>query len=184
MTIKEIIKIMGTFLGRDDVTDYLSGKTDTIDTLTLHAVEVMGKCVNLVISELSRTYLPMTTSQTFTGTEIQFSLFNERVTKIIGVYSKSGKQKPYDFYPDKIILKGGETLIEYEYIPKNYEIDEEIGYNESEISKSVIAFGAISELCLIERSFDESLVWRNRYMENLKKILLPKNKKIKERSWL
>jgi hypothetical protein len=108
----------------------------------------------------------------------------ENVVKIIDVLNENGKPKKYVQYPDKIVTATGKTQIEYQYIPKNYQLDDKIGYTESDVSKTIIAYGAISELCLIERSFDESVMWRNRYMESLKKILLPKNKKIKQRSWL
>lgn len=182
MTVKEIIKVVATLLGREEVTDYLTGGERASDQ-TMRAVDLMVRCTNLVISELAGTYIPMTETDAFDTTEIYFSDFKERIVKVLGVFDADGNQKRYTHCPDKIITGHGKTQITYEYIPSNYGIDDVIGYAETDAPLLMLAYGVASELSLIERSFDESVSWRNRFIDALKKVVLPKNKKIKERRW-
>lgn len=182
MKVKEIIMTASTLLGREDVVDYLANKKVESDDLTLRAIDLMVRCVNIVISELASTYIPMKKKQVFTKSEVPFSEFDEKLTKVLSVTDNNGNQKNYRQYPDRLIIANG-GIVEYQYIPTNYALDDEVGYTKTEVSPTLIAYGSVSEFCLIERSFDESVMWRNKFISSLKNIILPKNKKIKERSW-
>jgi len=183
MTVKDIIKVQALLVGRQDVFDYLSGKTESPDTATIKAVDLMVNCVNLILSELACTYIPMTTTFTATDSEIVFANLPERILEIQSVKDKSGREKSYKFTPEKISgLNKGDVLI-YSYLPSNYGLDEKIGYNETQISNRVLAYAVASEYLLTERAFDEAVMWRNRYVNELSDSIKVKNSKIKARRW-
>ena len=62
MSIKEILKNAALLLGRDNVIDYCNGVTVNDDTL--RTVNNMTGLINLVLSELACTYIPMVKRET------------------------------------------------------------------------------------------------------------------------
>ena len=183
MTVKDVVKVQAMLLGMEEVVDYVSGKVSVTDSATKEATDIMCRCVNLTISELAGTYIPMTSSFSATKEEIEFKDFPHSVIEIIEVTDQTGKPKKFDFTPLKISgLKLGD-IIEYAYLPKEYGMDDEIGYTETEVPIRLLAYASSAEYSLVERAFDEAIMWRNRFVEELKTVLKPKNFKIKARRW-
>ena len=183
MTVKDIIKVQALLVGRQDVFDYLSDKTQNPETATIKTVDLMVNCANLILSELACTYIPMTTTFVASEGEIVFADLPERIIEIQSLKDRSGREKSYKFTPEKISGLNKGDVLEYSYLPSNYGLDETVGYDEIQIPVRLLAYAVASEYLLTERAFDEAVMWRNRYVNELGDMVKVKNHKIKARRW-
>ena len=184
MTVKEIIKTSATLLGREDVVNYITGDLKTPDDSTLYTVDALVRCLNLVVNELACTYIPMKKTQTFRSETVYYLTFYEKPLSIIKVTDLDGYDVEYQKFPDKIVVKKFPFTIEYNYIPKSYILNDSVGYLDDQISIRALAYGTLSEYSLIEHAFTESVMWHKKYMDAVAEVCMPKNAKIKSRSWL
>ena len=58
MTIKEIVSTASTIIGRQDLYNHLN-KTATTNAETLKTLDTMVSLINMVVSELAGTFIPM-----------------------------------------------------------------------------------------------------------------------------
>ena len=63
MTVKDIVKSACVLLGREDIAEYLNGKTENIGAETIPALSIMVALTNLVIGELAGTFIPMSKTE-------------------------------------------------------------------------------------------------------------------------
>lgn len=187
MTVKEVLKTTATLLGREDVSGYLNDPMVEVGDDTLSALNILVGLVNLVVSELSGTYIPLVKTETVPveNGRVYFTALSETALKIQRVFSGAGKQIDYGYHPEYIIVDGeNQVIVEYEYQPSNLGLEDSVGYNERQVSKRVIAYATAAEFCLTEGSFDKAVLWHERYCEEIKAICFPVNSKIKQRSWV
>lgn len=185
MTIKDVIKISATLLGRENVIDYIDNGNET-DAETLTTVDNLTRCANLVISELAFSVVPMIKSEKVIvkNGKVEFDAFSEKVISVLSASSENGNPVRYKTYLDKIELAEPSAVIEYRYLPANYGLEETIGYKDTDLSAEALAFGTLAEFLLIERAFDESVMWRERFTETISIQRAPKNKTVKGRVWM
>jgi hypothetical protein len=187
MTVKEVLKTTAMLLGREDVSEYLDGTNENIGEDTLSSVNVLVGLINLVISELSNSYIPLVKAETVSvsGGKIYFSDLSETALKIQKVFVGADKEINFSYHPEYIAVDGQtEVRVQYEYMPSNRGLDDEVGYSERQVARRVLAYGTAAEFCITEGSFDKAVMWHERYVEELKSICLPINSKIKTRSWV
>jgi hypothetical protein len=91
------------------------------------------------------------------------------------------KEVDYSVRTEYIETNVKKGVVCYQYVPGNYGLDDDIGYTEKDITPRILCFGVLGEFCLTERRFDESVMWRNRYVDEIASLVLPKNKSIKQR---
>lgn len=183
MELNKIVLITAMYLGRDDVVSFLENENQTAETGTLELINNLTRCANLVINELSLSYIPMYKDKVVntTNNRVYYSELDETVTEIINVCDEYGADIDFSVKPEYIEVNHGRVTVRYKYIPSNYGLDDEIGYTEAQAPARILAYGTASEYCLAEHGFEESLMWRNRFCEALSNLISPKNKKIKER---
>lgn len=184
MTVKEIIKLAAVLLGRENVALY--GEGDQADSETLYQIDVLTRCVNLVVNELSNTYVPMVKCEEVNMSDgtVRFSDLAENALKIIGLYDCAGNELSYRQYPEYIKAERPVCKVSYRYIPANYGYTDEIGYRETEVPARIIAFGTVAEFCLTERMFEDACSWHKRYMDGIAEICSPKNVTVRKRSFV
>ena len=183
MTVKDVIKVVATLIGREDVVKHLNKEEESTDTATLNTIDLMTRCVNLTVSELSATYIPMTKSIKLSGNEIVFRDIPDRMLEIVSVCDKDGNPVEYKQSPEMIIAKKSGITLTYNYLAPNYDLEGEIGYTDNKVPLRIIAYASLAEYSLTQRAFDESVMWRNRFVSELSSLLTPKNSKIKQRRW-
>ena len=157
-------------------------------TDTLETVNLMVNLANLVINELACTYIPLITQEQvfFSNGKAFYKNFNKKAVKILGVYTLSGNALDFADKTEYVMVssKINETLIiEYQYTPNNYALNDEIGYTEKDVSARVIAYGVASEICISEGNFDQAVMHHKRYVDEISLLTMPKNATIKQRSW-
>jgi len=186
MNIKEILKITAVLLNRENVIGYLNGNVNSISNETLVTVNNMTSLANLVINELSTTYIPMVKIEKVNSSagKVEHKQLSERVLKIINVYDQSMNNCSFTVTAEYLKVNKSVVNVEYEYLPSNYGLDDEIGYNEKDVSPRVLAYGVCAEFSISEGRFDEAVLWHKRYVDAVSEICLPKNTTLKQRSWV
>ena len=184
MTIKDVIKISATPLGEKRVLDYLDGRSEG-DGETLTKVDNLTRCANLVISELAFTYVKMykTERVSAVGGKVEFSALSEKILEVVKVEDAQANSLYYQIKPTYIKLNAQTVDITYAYTPSNYGLTDQTGYTGKEITARTLALGVNAEYLLIEREFDQSVMWRDRYVKAVYDGIKPKNGKIKQRKW-
>lgn len=191
MKIKDIIKTVALLLNREKVVKYLDvygteNCPQTIDTDVLSDVDLFCRCANLCIEELASTYFPMVKEETFSPSngKIAYSGFNDKVIEVLNVYDDSGNQVNFKADCSFLFVDMGSCIVKYRYLPSIYTLTDEIGYDEKVIDGRIIAYGVASEICLVERAFDQSVIFRKRFIEEIENKLKPKSFVSKGRNFL
>lgn len=187
MTIKDVLKITATYLGRERVLtalDQMQNNGEETDGLSV--INDLTRLANLVINELSLSYIPMEKTEKVTAKDnkIYYSTLTETAIKILDVSDLSGREINAYHHHEYLEVVESEVFVRYTYIPTNYGLTDVVGYSEKEVPARVIAYGVTAEYCLIIHAFDESVMWHKRYMDAISDILTPKNTKVKKRAWL
>ncbi len=185
MKIKEIINNSALYLGLGDVREYLVAQTDASEE-TLKTVGVLTGLCNLVISELASTYIPMTATEEVSAVagKIFFENLNHAAIKVVSVKDRSGNEINFEVFPEYIKLKDGRFTVEYEYIPQNYGLTDDIGYGEKDVPQAALSYGLCAEYCITQCRFEEAVSWRKRYIFSLEKFLVPKARTMKARMFV
>ncbi len=185
MTNNEVIKTVCRLANRQDVLDYIDGKTDCSEE-TVKTFKTLTELVNLVVSELASSYIPMRKSEDATSSfnRVYYSALSEDLLKIISVKDMQGKEIDYVYSPEFITVGSSKVNIEYEYMPKPKKENEELGYSQKDLSTLTLAYGVLAEFAIVNGDFEEAVMWHKRFEDKIYLICAPKNKKIKTRSWV
>lgn len=183
MKLKEIVKTTAMYLGRNDVITYLEDTNANASSNVLELINNLTRCANLVINELALSYIPMYKEESISTTDnrVNYSDLDENVNEVIAVFDEYGNDVDYKINPEYIECNLNRVKIRYKYLPSNYGLNDDIGYSENQVSARIIAYGTASEVCLLSREYQESLMWRNRFNDGISCVLMPKNRIIKNR---
>ncbi len=190
MKIKDLLKTAALYLKESKVLTALDGGDDGIavaDTDTLEKIDVMTRLANLVISELAASYILMKKCEkiSFADGKLYYTSLSETPVKILSVCSPNGEELPFKVKHLYTEIAGtGEAVVEYACYPSNRGLEDETGYTEADVSSRVLSLGLVSEICLVEGRFDEAIMWHKRYEAGIESICTPKNKRIRERSFI
>ena len=151
-------------------------------------VNLIVNLSNLVLNELACTYIPMVIEEQicFSNGKAFYKDFNKKVVKILDVSDQYGHsldfvdKTEYLYVPATINQK---LTVKYQYVPDNYSPMDTIGYTEKDVSARVIAYGVASEYFIVQNDFEQAVIYHKRYVDEISLLNLPKNAKIKERSW-
>lgn len=185
MKVKDIVRSSALILGKTDVVDYLDGQQD-VGVDTLESINLLTNLCTLVIDELSSTYIPLVQRETasFANGKYAYNQFSKKVVKIIAVYNMEGKSVDFSTDANCVLSNVMNCEVEYEYRPENYDLEDNVGYSESDISITALAYGVTAEYCITQGLFEQAVMHHKRYVDAVAEVCLPKNKKIKPRSWV
>lgn len=185
MTIKEIIKTTATLLNREDLKKYVNGQSYSAESDTAKAIERLIELANLVINELSLSFVPMVKSESVNANseKVYYSSLNENAISVLEVLDAFGNSIDFTQSGEYFETVGYAKTVKYSFVPKKYSIDESIGYSEKDVSLRILAYGLSAEFCLTEGEFDLAVLFHDKYVESIKEICLPKNRISKKRSW-
>ena len=186
MKVSDIIEKAAELLDLKNVSEYIENDGEGATEETLAAVSKLTNLTNLVMNELSVSYVPMKTTErkTVTDGKVLFSALTKTPYKILDVFDTYGERVFYTLCPTSIGTKENEVDILYSYVPSNYGFTDETGYSESDIPSRLIAYALCAEYMLTVSAFDEAVMWRKRFTEELEESMLPVSKKMKRRSFI
>lgn len=186
MKLKDIVKYAALYLGLEKVVGYVESGSYSTDSNALYSTDVLTRCANLVINELASTYFPIKKREEIACEDMKayYSAFTETPLEIKAVEDLNGEKADYTVFPEYLKTYLNAVVVEYEYLPPNYDLNDTVGYSEKEIPARVIAYGVAAEYSLTVKSFDESLLWHDRYEKSLSHIIAPKNVSVKGRIFI
>ncbi|MBR2448717.1 MAG: hypothetical protein IKB30_01205 [Clostridia bacterium] len=186
MTVKEILITTSTMLGREDVTAYLNGDVDSAGENTLPTINVMVNLLNLVIGELAGTFIPMVKSEKISTNngKVYYTDLTERALEIKNVFDFSGTRVSYRQTAEFIAVSCDNVIVEYEYAPPNYGLDDKIGFTEKDVALGTLAYGLAAEYSISLEDFDQAVMWHKRYVDSIAEHRKVHNATIKERSFV
>lgn len=191
MLIKDILKISCVILNSDEVLTYLTDNVYENEDVIKES-ELLFKCFNLVINELSSEYLPFKDVKTLNTPDgiINYALLDNKVTDILSVKNGAGENMDFSAYPLYIKINAGaagaagSVTVEYSYIPEFQSVSGEVNIGEKKITERIIAYGICAEYCLICGQYDEALIWDKRYKDSLASVMRKtKRLSVPARSW-
>lgn len=186
MTVKEVIKVCATFLGRDNVIEYLDNPSAICDTVVYNTVNTLTRLTNTVVSELACNFLPMIQRETIAvnNGKLSYTQLSETPLEILGVYDELGKEISFEITEKYVEVAYPLVKVEYKYLPSAYGLEDKIGFADGKISVTALAYGVTAEFCLTEKAFEQSLLWHERYVDAVSKLNKPKNTLIRQRRFI
>lgn len=186
MKLNEIIKAAAVLVADEKTAEYVASADTSSDSETISRVNLYVDLANLVINELSSSYIPMKTKEkkSVSDGKIFYSSLKFNPVKILGVYDENGDRLSFEIRPEYLITEQCEVTVVYAYTPKSVGLNGEVGYDERDVSVSVLAYGVAAEFCLVQGRTDEAVTWRKRYSSGVEGFCMPENKRIKRRGWL
>ena len=107
----------------------------------------------------------------------------EQALRIVKVTDFNGNQLDFKTDAEYFICNRDALIVNYEYLPPNYDLEDQIGYLETDISAGILSYGVNAEYSICEGRFNEAVMWHKRYADHISEICLPKNKRLKGRVW-
>ncbi|MDE6757673.1 MAG: hypothetical protein K2O95_07880 [Clostridia bacterium] len=182
MLLKEVIMTALTYLGDDEIAiDANIVKHPKLDTLL--------RCANIVIKEIATDYLPLTATEQAEVKDgrISYDALSRRVLEVLTVKdADTDVRSAFRHTPSALELVNRDMKranVKYNYLPTDVNLDEECPLSPL-VSAKTAAMGVCSEFCLIEGMYEQSIVFSERYKEDLRCAVRKKGEiKIKPRRW-
>lgn len=186
MSIKEMIKLTATIIGRNDVKLYVDDANSALLEDTVLLTENLLALSNLVIKELSATFIPMYKKEKVTAKNfrVRYDELSETAVEIKNVYDLDGDKISFSQTPEYISVRNSQVIVEYECVPKDYSLGDEIGYEESDVPLIVLAHGLASEYYVNTGRFEQAVMWHERYVDGVNSLRKTKNVNLKRRSFV
>ncbi|MBR2989302.1 MAG: hypothetical protein IKC64_06245 [Clostridia bacterium] len=187
MTIKSAIYTSAMFLQLDQVCLALD-ENGEIDEDTQREIDLLLRCANLVLSEISCAYYPLKTTQKVRakGRYIHYRDLEKPLVDIYSIKSSSGESVRFSEYYDRIFVYGesdGEFEIEYSYPCPSLALDDEIPYQSERVSERILSYGTVCEYYVVSGMTSEASVWQKRYYNALEQSKSRREKRVKTRRW-
>ena len=185
MKAKQIIRKAAAYLGRDDVIKYIdTPKAEQVMPQTEETVSALVLLLNMVISELCASFVPMMAEENVSATDkLYYSALSKKVLEITAVYDNSDNSIEFTTRPDHAEIAGTCKRVEYKYHPNEYFLDSEIDYQERDVSSSVLAYGLAAECSLADGDFERACTFHDRYVKSICATKKMRNFMMMQRRW-
>lgn len=185
MKIKDMINLTASIVGRNDVKEYLKGSGAVLEE-TSQLVETLVALSGLVIKELAATYIPMYKKEKISSKNgvVKYSALTQTAMEIVNVYDVNGNKIHYELTPEFIKVQVSEVIVEYEMVPPNYDLNDEIEYSEKEVPLVILSYGLAAEYYVSTGRFEQAVMWHERYVEGVNSLRKTKNLIVKTRSFI
>ena len=182
MLLKEVIMTALTYLGDDEIAlDKSVVEHPKLNTLL--------RCANIVIKEIATDYLPLTEQEQVEVKDgrINYDSLSYRVLEVLSVKNaKTDAKSLFRHTPSCLELVNKDIQladVKYNYMPIDVGIDDECPISPL-VSAKTVAMGVCSEFCLIEGMYEQSVMFSDRYKEDLRGAVRKKGElRIKPRRW-
>ncbi len=187
MTVKEILITASTLLERGDIKTYFQGGAVDDYTRVEEDANLLLDCYNLVEEQISTDYYRLKHTQSFTVSNgvIECKEFKYNPLAILKVLDKFKNNVDLEIKPDGIYTSLKYVEVTYSYLPSKKQIDGVSEFELTPISPRILAYGTVTEFCLIKGMYEEAVTWHNKFINSLTTAMANKKvKKIKDRKWL
>ncbi|MBO5926528.1 MAG: hypothetical protein J6Q38_03095 [Clostridia bacterium] len=187
MTVKDIVKTSAQLLNRKDIFEYLLKGVAQNYLMVEDDVNILVNAYNIVqeeIASFSFRFKAVETISPLTNGVIKYSQFKYNPLAIISVKDENGRKLDAKILPSDILVDRT-AVIEYYYLPYEKTIEDESDFTGTVIQKRTLAYGVVTEYCLIKGAYEEASMWHDKYVNALKEALYnTKAKRVKGRLWV
>ena len=187
MTVKDILTTVALLIDRKDILKYLQEGVSDNTADVISEIDSLVSCYNIVTDEIASEFYKFTYSEEFSVTKgsIKLSLLKYNPLSIISVETKNGKKANAKILFNEILCDNNEVVVNYYYLPKAKNIDDESEYTNTSVTSRVLAYGIATEYLLIKGAYEEASLWHQKFIDGLKGALSKtKIGKIKGRSFV
>ncbi|MDE6614740.1 MAG: hypothetical protein K2K24_04440 [Clostridia bacterium] len=182
MLLKEVIITALTYLGDDEIA--LDGN------IVQHPkLNTLLRCANIVIKEIATDYLPLTSTEQVEVKDgkISYDSLSRRVLEVLSVKDANTEIKSLFRHTPSCLELDNKNIkkadVRYNYMPTDAGIDDECPVSPL-VSAKTVAMGVCSEFCLIEGMYEQSVMFSDRYKDDLRCAVRKKGEiRIKPRRW-
>lgn len=182
MLLKEVITTALTYLGDEEIA--LDGSIVNHPKLN-----TILRCANIVVKEIASDYLPLTAEEQVEVKDgkISYDLLSRRALEVLSVKDvKTDVKSLFRHTPSCLELVNKDVKkanVKYNYMPADAGVDDECPISPL-VSAKTVAMGVCSEFCLIEGMYEQSVMFSDRYKEDLRSAVRKKGEiRIKPRRW-
>ncbi len=172
---KDIIKLTATFLGLDDVVNYLDASEPEKDESNEKIINELIVYLNYVVREVTKEYYPLSRQDKVTSNEqcqIPYSSLEKSAVSIKDVKNSLGLSVKFELYPEYISVQSAqkEYFVSYNYTPASVSnIDDELVLPLG-LDYFVISYGIASEYALSKLLYDEAELWQTKFRNSLERV--------------
>lgn len=171
MTTKQVLKLTATFLGKEDLLScpYFSGEEGNLSETEEKELDLMLRCLNLIVSEISTDYLPIYNQKqiTFTGNSLNLDSIDTNIFQITSLKDEYGNNVRFKILANEIKADVKNATITYTSFANDCTLDGEIDVFSTKIPDRVFAYGTAMEYSFISSLFDDAEIWESRYKNAL-----------------
>ncbi|MDE6189749.1 MAG: hypothetical protein K2G37_05640 [Clostridia bacterium] len=182
MKLKEVITIALTYLGDEEV---------AVDSniVAQPKLATLVRCANIVLKEIASDYLPLAVNERVEVKDgkISYDSLSHRALEVLSVKNAdTDVRSNFRHTPSAIDVENCDMKradVKYYYTPKDVSVEEECPISPL-VSAKTVAMGVCSEFSLIEGLYEQSVVFADRFKEDLRCAVRKKGEiKIKPRRW-
>ena len=156
MTAKEVLDLVGLFLGEPAVTERAEDDPKLI------------ALVGSVVEEIGTEYFPLTACEKFTSTgHISLDSFAQPPLRVLWVHNEAGGPLPFCLGPEGLAAPPGKVLVRYAFAPAKPLAESDELTLAPFVSARAVALGAATDYCLFHSVYEQAAAFDKRYRETL-----------------
>ncbi len=171
MSTKQVLELTATFLGKEELLNcsYFTGTSDDMTDEQEKELDMLLRCLNLVVSDISTEYLPIYREKdiTFTDGIMMLSDIDTDLFQIVSLKDHYGNNIRFRIFDSHISANANYAHITYTVFAKNCTLSGDIDEFSVKIPDRVLAYGTAMEYCFISSLFDDAQIWESRYKSSL-----------------
>ncbi len=184
--LKNILIKCCELLSRDDLkNDLLTYDSVQSIPITQSQNDIMRliSYYNFITNDIYENYLDLTISEKFTTNSegcVSFDSFSNDPKKIISI-SRNGKNICFSLFTTfvKCNYKNSAIEIQYSFLPKSLSAFNDTLPIKQQCTQKAIVYGVVSEFFASKNQFNESEFWHAKFMQELFKIKIKKERHLK-----
>lgn len=189
MSTKQILNLTATFLGKESLLNcsYFTGSDETITDEEQKELDILLRCLNLVVSDISTEYLPIYREKdiNFKDGKIDLDEIDTDIFQIVSLKDDHGSNIRFRIFDSHISASTDRAHIVYTVFAKTCTLSGDVDEFSVRIPDRVFAYGTAMEYCFISSLFDDAEIWESRYKNSLLALSSKKhNIVMPKRRWL
>ena len=171
MTTKQVLYLTATFLGKEDLLNcpYFTGEEGEISAEDQKELDILNRCLNLIVSEISTDYLPIYKQKnvSFVNKELKLNSVDENIYQIVKIQNEYGSCVRFKIYDDTVKADVKKAIITYTSFADKCELGGDVENFSGKIADRVLAYGTAMEYSFISSLYDDATIWESRYKNAL-----------------
>jgi len=184
MKAVDVVLQVAQMLGKEDLSEFLRSGVSADLSQAKKDRQTIIDCLNNVIYELATTTCKLKCEEIFEplNSKIFYKDFSKKILSVSSVLDLHGSVVSYRSFPTHIALYNDKKVkIVYNYLPNKASLTQNVEVGSPLVTETIISYGTIAEYYLVNALYEESVIWRQKYEENLSKVLQGKKRYIKGR---